>query len=57
MEDPRPVALLAKLVRAFRARQIELDFDEEDFALVQQLAKEGFVDLATTHVNGSRIMT
>jgi len=46
MKDPRSVGLLAQLVRAFRARQIELSFDKEELAILKRLAEEGLVDLS-----------
>ena len=46
IDDPGPVTLLAKLVRAFRAREIELRFDERDIAILKNLAEEGLVDLS-----------
>jgi hypothetical protein len=45
IEAPRAVALLANLVRAFRAREVELHFDGEQMALLERLQEEGLVDL------------
>ena len=44
--DPGAVALLAGLVRAFRAGDIEVRFDEADRAMLDALAAEGLVDLS-----------
>ena len=44
--DPKTVALLAALVRAFRAADIEMRFDEADRGILQRLADEGLVDLS-----------
>ena len=44
--DPKAVALLAGLVRAFRAGDIELSFDEADRAVLLKLSEDGLVDLA-----------
>ena len=46
IEDRRAVLLLARLVHAFRAREIELSFIENDMAILKRLAAEGFVDLS-----------
>ncbi len=46
VHDPKAVALLAGLVRAFRAGDIELSFDEADRAVLQELSELGFVDLS-----------
>ena len=58
MEDPKAVALLAGLVRAFRAGDIEMRFDETDRAILDRLSGEGFVDLSNdgfrlTEIGGS----
>ena len=45
-EDPKVVALLAGLVRAFRAGDIEMHFDEADRAVLDLLSGEGLVDLS-----------
>lgn len=45
-EHPLVVGLLAKLLRAFRAREIEVNLDEADVRVLQKLAEDGFVDLA-----------
>ena len=44
--DPKAVALLAGLVRAFRAGDVEMRFDEADRALLDTLSAEGLVDLS-----------
>lgn len=44
--DPKAVALLAGLVRAFRAGDIELSFDEADCAVLGELSEQGLVDLS-----------
>ena len=44
--DPKAVALLAGLVRAFRAGDIELSFDEAGRAVLRELSEQGFVDLS-----------
>ena len=46
MEDPKAVALLAGLVRAFRAGDIEMCFDEVDRVTLGKLSDEGLVDLS-----------
>ncbi len=46
MEDPKAVTLLAGLVRAFRAGDIEMRFDEVDRAILDALSAKGLVDLA-----------
>lgn len=46
IESVKVVALLANLVRAFRAREIEVDFDEDKIVILRALAEEGLVDLA-----------
>ena len=46
MEDPKAVALLAGLVRAFRAGDIEMRFDETERAILDMLSGEGLVDLS-----------
>ncbi|MDE0035025.1 MAG: hypothetical protein OXU75_18120 [Deltaproteobacteria bacterium] len=46
MEDPKAVTLLASLVRAFRAGDIELRFDEVDRVILDALSAKGLVDLA-----------
>ena len=46
MEDPKAVTLLASLVRAFRAGDIEMRFDEADRAILDALSADGLVDLA-----------
>ena len=46
MEDAKAVALLAGLVRTFRAGDIEMGFDEGDRALLGRLSEEGLVDLS-----------
>lgn len=46
MEDPKAVALLAGLVRTFRAADIEMRFDETDRAILDLLSGEGLVDLS-----------
>ena len=46
MEDPKAVALLAGLVRAFRAGDIEMRFDETERAILDLLSGEGLVDLS-----------
>lgn len=46
MEDLKTIALLAGLVRAFRAGDIEMRFDETDRAILDALSAEGLVDLA-----------
>ena len=46
MENPKAVTLLAGLVRAFRAGDIEMCFDEADRAVLDGLSAEGLVDLA-----------
>jgi len=46
MEDPKAVTLLAGLVRAFRAGDIEMRFDKADRAILDALSAEGLVDLA-----------
>lgn len=45
MEDLKAVTLLARLVRAFRAGDIEIRFDEADLAILKALSKEGLVNL------------
>ncbi len=45
-EDPKVVALLAGLVRAFRAGDIEMRFDQADRAILDLLSGEGLVDLS-----------
>jgi len=45
-EDPKVVALLAGLVRAFRAGDIELRFDKAERETLKKLSEEGFVDLS-----------
>ena len=44
--DPKAVALLAGLVRAFRAGDVEMRFDEADRAVLDTLSAEGLVDLS-----------
>lgn len=44
--DPKAVALLAGLVRTFRAADIEIHFDEADCAILRRLAAAGLVDLS-----------
>ena len=44
--DPKTVALLAGLVRAFRAGDVEMRFDEADRAVLDTLSAEGLVDLS-----------
>ena len=44
--DPKEVALLAGLVRAFRAGDIELRFDKTDRAILEALSAEELVDLS-----------
>ena len=46
MEDPVAVTLLAGLVRAFRAGDIEVCFDEAEHAVLRKLSEEGLVDLS-----------
>ena len=46
MEDPKAVALLAGLVRAFRAGDIEMCFDEVERVTLGKLSDEGLVDLS-----------
>ena len=46
LEDPKVVALLAGLVRAFRAGDIEMRFDETERAILDLLSGEGLVDLS-----------
>ena len=46
MEDAKAVTLLAGLVRAFRAGDIELRFDEAERAVLGRLSHEGLVDLS-----------
>lgn len=46
MEDPKTVALLAGLVRAFRAADIEMRFDETERAILDLLSGKGLVDLS-----------
>ena len=58
MEDPKAVALLAGLVRAFRAGDIEMRFDETERAILDMLSGEGLVDLSNdgfrlTQIGGS----
>ena len=58
MEDPKAVALLAGLVRAFRAGDIEMRFDETDREILDRLSGEGLVDLSNdgfrlTEIGGS----
>ena len=48
MEDPKAVALLAGLVRTFRAGDIELRFGVTERAILDLLSGEGLVDLPTT---------
>jgi len=45
LESPKVVSLLANLVRAFRARAVEIDFDKDKLSILQALAEEGLVDL------------
>lgn len=45
MNDPKAVALLAGLVRAFRAGDVEMRFDEADRGILEKLSEEGLVDL------------
>jgi len=45
IEAPEAVALLANLVRAFRAREVELHFNGEQLAILQTLEEAGLVDL------------
>lgn len=44
--DPKTVTLLAGLVRAFRAGDVEMRFDEADRAILDTLSAEGLVDLS-----------
>jgi hypothetical protein len=44
--DPKAVALLAGLVRAFRAGDVEMRFDEADRGILDGLSTEGLVDLS-----------
>ena len=46
LEHPRVVALLAGLVRTFRAGDIKMRFDEADRVILRRLGDEGLVDLA-----------
>ena len=46
MEDPGAVTLLAGLVRAFRAGDIEVCFDKAERAVLRKLSEEGLVDLS-----------
>ncbi len=46
MEDPGAIALLAGLVRAFRAGDIEMRFEEADRAVLAKLSREGLVNLS-----------
>ncbi len=45
-QDPKVVALLAGLVRAFRAGDIEMRFDEADRTILDLLSRQGLVDLS-----------
>ena len=46
MEDPKAVTVLASLVRAFRAGDIEMRFDAADRVVLEKLSRQGFVDLS-----------
>ena len=46
LEEPQVVALLAGLVRTFRAGDIEMRFDETERAILDLLSGEGFVELS-----------
>ena len=43
--DPKTVSLLAGLVRAFRAGDVEMRFDEADREILDRLSAVGLVDL------------
>ncbi len=45
-KDPKTVALLAGLVRAFRAGDVEIHFDEGDRTILRRLGADGLVDLS-----------
>lgn len=45
-EDLKAITVLASLVRAFRAADIEMRFDETDRAILDLLSGEGLVDLS-----------
>lgn len=44
--DPKTVTLLAGLVRAFRAGDVEMRFDEADRGILDGLSADGLVDLS-----------
>ncbi|MCY4439195.1 MAG: hypothetical protein OXE53_03155 [Deltaproteobacteria bacterium] len=46
LEDPKVVALLAGLVRTFRAGDIEMRFDGTERTILDLLSGEGLVDLS-----------